>query len=127
MHCMCWTGCSFTTALSRQVLLSASVSRRCRRRRHFVLGEARQHLVSHRKLVDGVSNGYSRLLHIFFDDSLQGVQVGMPGVAVVLDRILAESDAGKTGGIERCAVRASCIPAGGGYGAVHAEVFELFE
>ena len=69
--------------------------------------EARQHLVAHRDVVQRGRDRDRRLLHVLLDDALVGVEVRVPRVAVVFDRILAEADARQAGRIERRAVRAA--------------------
>ena len=56
-------------------------------------GEARQHLVAHRELVERRGDRDRRRLHVVLDDALVGVEVGVMRVRVVFDRILAEADA----------------------------------
>jgi pimeloyl-ACP methyl ester carboxylesterase len=52
--------------------------------------EAREHLVAHREVVHRGRDGNRRLLHVVLDNPLVGVEVGVPGVAVVFDGVLAE-------------------------------------
>ena len=96
-------------------------------RRHVLLREARQHLVTHRDVIDRRRHGNRRLLHVVLDDALVGVEVGVPGVAVVFHRILAATDAGQPRRIERGAVSPAGIPAARRGCAIDAEVFELRE
>src|SRR5215470_4194920 len=64
---------------------------------HILLRESRRHLVAHGQLVDGGGDDDGRFLHVVFDDALVSVEVGVPGVVEVFDRVLAHSDAGQTG------------------------------
>ena len=81
--------------------------RRRRRRRHRLLREARQHLVAHREVIHRRGDRRGRLLHVLLDDPLVGVEVRVPGVGVVFDRILAQADARQAGRVERRAVGAA--------------------
>src|SRR5439155_5383996 len=62
-----------------------------------------------------------------FDDALVGVEVGVPGVGAVLDRVLGEADPGEPGVVERSAVGPAGAAAAGRDRPDHAEVFERLQ
>ena len=73
---------------------------RWRKRGHSFLRESRQRLVAHRQIVYGGGDDDGRFLHVVFDDALVSVEIGVPGIVKVFNRVLAYSDAGQTGLIE---------------------------
>src|SRR4029077_2230376 len=74
-------------------------------------GQAWQHLVAHRELIERRRNGDRRCLHIVFDDALVVVEVRVMRMGVVFDRILAEPDAWQPDVVEGRAVGAGDRPA----------------
>src|SRR5258706_13645132 len=88
-------------------------SRWCRRaglwwkRRHVLFGKARQQVISHRELINRSGDNDGGLLHIVLDDALIGIEIRVPCSGVVLDRILANSDARQPGLAERSVIRAA--------------------
>src|SRR5262249_37941506 len=95
---------------------------RRRLRRHVGSGKARQHVIAHRELIDGGGHNDRRLLRVIFDDALIRVEIRVPRVEEILDRVLAHADPGQTGLRERSAVRAAETTALVGDGSGHAEV-----
>src|SRR5687767_5406296 len=63
--------------------------------RHLVRRVPRQRLIPHREVIHGGRDDDRRLLHVVFNDAFVGIKVGVPGVRLVLNRILCEADAGE--------------------------------
>src|SRR5271157_5159700 len=71
------------------------------RRRHLLLGEARQHFCAIGHMPYGGRNHGGGLAGVLGDDALVGIEVGVPGVALVFDGVLLHPDAGQAGVAER--------------------------
>lgn len=70
-------------------------------RRHLLVRKPRQQLIAHRQLIDTPGYGDRIVLYIVFEDAFVCVEVGVPGVCSVLDRILTHADAGRSGLIKK--------------------------
>ena len=92
--------------------------------RHLVLGEPREPLVAHRQVIDSRRDGDRRLLHIIFDDPLVGVEVRVPRIRRVLDRVLEHADPRQPGLVEGRVIRPPTLAAPRRRGAKDAEVRE---
>ena len=104
---------------------ATGLTRRFRhRRRHLLFGESRQHLVAIGHVPDGGRNHGGGLAGVLGDDALVGIEVGVPGVALVFDGVLLQPDAGQARVVERGAVGAAHGAARGGHGSRHAQVLE---
>src|SRR6185369_1415689 len=62
--------------------------------RHFGVGKPRQQRISRRKLVGRPRYHHRIFLYIVLEYPLIGIKICVPGVAVVLNRILTHSDSG---------------------------------
>src|SRR5262249_9809488 len=69
-------------------------------RRHCFCCKPRQHLVAHRQVIKGGCDDDGRFLHVVLDDALISVEVRVPGVIEIFNRVLADADAGQPGLIE---------------------------
>ena len=78
--------------------------------RHFVGCKPRQQTVRHRELIDGGRYDDRRLLHIILDYTFISVEIGVPGMCTVLDRILLNSDARQSRLIEGSMIRPPELP-----------------
>ena len=54
-------------------------------------------LLAHREVVDSSGHDDRCLLHVVLDNPFVGVEIGVPGEAVVLDAVEDRVDAGKAG------------------------------
>src|SRR5438105_15249679 len=96
---------SFIHSLTRMVLTSWSPSTRprlrrwtwrrrrwWRRRGHVGLLESRQQIVTHRELINRPGNFNRVLLHIVFENAFICIEVRVPSLGAVFNRILAHAD-----------------------------------
>src|SRR5260221_4140686 len=69
----------------------------CRRLgRHVGSAEARQHFVAHGELVDSRGDQDRIFLHVIFNDALVGIEIGVPRVGEIFDRVLSQTNARKS-------------------------------
>ena len=76
--------------------MAASASSGTVGRRHLIFGKPGNHLVEIRHRPYHRRDLRGRLLHIFLHDPLTGFELRMPGEALILDRILLQSNAGQS-------------------------------
>src|SRR5438094_6403576 len=100
------SGCSLIHSLTRMVLTSWSPSARPRRRRwtwrrrrrrrgHVGLLESRQQIVTHRELINRPGDFDCVFPHIVFENAFVCIEVRVPSLGAVFNRILAHADSGQ--------------------------------
>src|SRR5213080_2637178 len=98
---------SFIHSLTRMILTSWSPSTRPRLRRwtwrrrrwrrgHVGLLESRQQIVAHRELINRPGDFDCVYLYVVLENAFVCIEVRVPSLGAVLNRVLAHADAGQT-------------------------------